>query len=307
MGFGESQVRLESQRGQTLPFWVVGVLVTLSMLFFLANYASAVAWQFRAQNAADSAASGALSVQANVYNEYSILLYSTAIDEYRLRVLNAAILNSLYGQGGCSPNAGGSCAQNYASLVNEFNAALNGYTDDIHLLDQANNVTQGGQSTDQQKALSLMGASGTACQTASDYACQFKVTALATASPTNNGNGGNQGYIGPGAGEVDVIACKNVPYFFSALLNMPGGSYKIIGRAAAAVVPAKVETFNPGTQTNPATNQPYQPVETQWASGYSVPAYQVDFSGLNVNLSWYQAGAIRPFAGTPSAGSYTCS
>lgn len=299
-------MHLESQRGQTLPFWVIGVLITLSMLFFLANYANAVAWQFRAQNAADSAASGALSVQANVYNEYSILLYAAAVDEYRLRTLNAAILNTLYGQGGCSVGSTGTCAQNYASLVNEYNAALNGYTDDIHLLDQANNVTQGGQSTDQQKALSSMGQMGTACQASNDYACQFAVTALASAAPANNNGNGNQGYIGPGDYEVDVISCKNVPYFFAALLNKGGASFKVIGRAAAAIVPAKTETFNPGA-TNPKTGQPYQPIETQWAAGYSVPAYQVNFTGLNVNLSWYQAGAVRPFAGSPSSGSYACS
>lgn len=293
-------MHVESQRGQTLPFWVVGVLVALSMLFFLANYAGAVAWQFRAQNAADSAASGALSVQANVYNEYSVLLYAAAVDEYRLRVLNQAILNTLYGQGGCSGGAAGTCAQNYASLKNEYAAALNGYTDDIHLLDQANNVTQGGQSTDQQKALSMM---GTGCATPNDYACQFAITPLGTAAA---GNGNNGGYIGPGDYEIDVIACKNVSYFGSALLKMNGANYQVIGRAAAAVVPVAKETFNPGSQNNPATGQPFQPVETQWAAGYSAPAYQIDFSGLNVNLFWYEAGAVRPFAGTPAAGSYTC-
>jgi hypothetical protein len=296
-------MHLESQRGQTLPFWTIGVLIALSMLFFLANYGSAIAWQFRAQNAADSAASSALSVQANVYNEYSILLYSAALDEYRLRVLNQAILNTLYGKGGCDPST--TCAQNYYSLINEYNVALNGYTNDIHLLDQANNVSQGGQSTDQLKALSMM---GTQCNGgASDYNCQFAVTALATAAPSNNNGQGNQGYIAAGDDQVDVISCKNVPYFFASLLNMKGATYKVIGRAAAAVVPANHETFNPGTQINPSTGQPFQPVETQWAAGYSAPAYQIDFSGLNVNLYWYQAGAVRPFAGTPSSGSYTCS
>jgi hypothetical protein len=295
-------MQLESQRGQTLPFWTIGVLITLSMLFFLANYGSAVAWQFRAQNAADSAASSVLSVQANVYNEYSILLYAAAVDEYRLRVLNQAILNTLYGDGGCSTST--TCPQNYYSLVNEYYQALNGYTDDIHLLDQANNITQAGQSTDQQKALNQM---GTVCNGgANDYACQFGLTALATGT-AGNGNGNSQGYIGPGDYKVDVISCKNVPYFFASLLHLNGATYKIIGRAAAAVVPAKTETFNPGTQINPGTGQPYQPTETQWAAGYSAPAYQVDFSGLNVNLSWYQAGAVRPFAGSPSDGSYTCS
>ena len=63
-------IAARAQRGQTLPFWVIGVLITLSLAFFLANYVNMVAWQIRAQNAADSAASGALSVQTNVLNEY---------------------------------------------------------------------------------------------------------------------------------------------------------------------------------------------------------------------------------------------
>ena len=109
----------DGQRGQTLPFWVIGVLVVLSMMFFLANYANAVAWQVRAQNAADGAASSVLSVQANVYNEYSTILYATAVDEYRIRVLNQAILNTVYGVGGC----GSSCSSDYTTLFRSTAAA----------------------------------------------------------------------------------------------------------------------------------------------------------------------------------------
>lgn len=297
---------LESQRGQTLPFWVIGVLIALSMLFFLSNYANAIAWQMRAQNAADSAASSALSVQANVYNEYTILLYAAAVDEYRLRVLNQALLNTIYGQGGCGQpgSATGTCAQDYATLLNEYYESLSGYTDDIHLLDQANNVTQGGQSTDQQKAISMM---GTGCVNSNDYSCQFKITMLSAQEVGNgNGNGNTSTYIGPGDNEIDVIACRNIGYFGSALLKVNYASYPVLGRAAAAVVPAHSEQFNPGTSINPQTGQAYQPVESQWATAYSGPAYQVDFSGLTANLNWYTAGAIRPFATNVTSSSYTC-
>jgi hypothetical protein len=299
--------RFESQRGQTLPFWVIGVLVSLSLLFFLANYANAIAWQIRAQTAADSAASGALSVQANVYNEYTTLLYAAAVDEYRLRVLNQALLNTLYGQGGCtSPGStSGTCAQDYQTLLSEYYESLSGYTDDIHLLDQANNMTQAGQTTDQQKALNSMGQMACA-QGATDYACAFKVTPLnAVAYSNSNGNGNNSGYIGPGDNEIDVIACKNVSYFGSGLLSIPYASYQVIGRAAAAVVPANTENFNPGTMINPQTGQAFQPVERQWAVDQD-PAYQIDFSGLTTTLNWYEAGAIHPFTNV-SQSSYQCS
>lgn len=295
--------RLESQRGQTLPFWVIGVLIVLSMTFFLANYANAVAWQVRAQNAADAAASAVLSVQANVYNEYSTLLYATAVDEYRIRVLNQAILNSIYQEDGCVGGSDNSCAADYASLTSEYDNAVASFTADIHLLDQANNMTQAGQSTDQSKALSMIN-SGSQCATPNDYACAFYFNVLDASStaPSNNGNDG--GYISGGDNEVDLIACKNVSYFGAALLNLGStATYEVLGRAAAAVVPAYSEAFNP-SKTNPQTGQPYQPNETQWAQGWVAPAYTVDFSGLTVNLNWYQAGTIDPYVST--VGALTC-
>ncbi|HKU68602.1 MAG TPA: Tad domain-containing protein [Candidatus Baltobacteraceae bacterium] len=290
--------RLESQRGQTLPFWVIGVLVVLSMMFFLANYANAVAWQVRAQNAADGAASAVLSVQANVYNEYSTVLYATAVDEYRIRALNQAILNTIYGFG-CT-----SCDSDYISLTNEYNNAVYSYTQDIHLLDQANNMTQAGQSTDQAKALSLIQSSNW-CSNSSDYSCSFGFKVLDASSSTGStGNGNNNGYIVGGDNQTDLIACKNVSYFGAGLLGLGStATYQVLGRAAAAVIPASSESFSPAA-INPQTGQQYQPTETQWAvDAPSQPALQVNFSGLTVNLNWYEAGTIRPYittVGTPT-------
>jgi hypothetical protein len=291
-------MQLNSQRGQTMPFWTIGVLITLAMMFFVANYANAVSWQIRAQNAADSAASGTLSVQANMYNEYSVLLYATALDEYRLRALNQALLNTLYGVGGCSL-ANGTCTQDYTTLLAEYDAALNSYTDDIHLLDQGDNVTQAGQSVDQQKAVSILQGRQWCANTTTDYSCQFAITPVAYGS-TATGELGGVGY-----NSVDVIACKNISVFAAALLKINRGTYQLIGRAAAAILPVKSETFKPGTQINTQTGQVYQPVE-YWTQDHADPAYAVDFSGLNVNLNWYQAGSIRPFANNVS-GAYTCS
>lgn len=291
--------RLESQRGQTLPFWVIGVLIVLSMMFFLANYANAIAWQVRAQNAADGAASAILSVQANVYNEYSTILYATAVDEYRIRTLNQAILNTIYGDG-CTA----SCDSDYATLVNEYNNAVSSYTDDIHLLDQANNMTQAGQSTDQAKALSLIQGSNW-CSSANDYACQFGFKVLDASSTTASNGNGSSGSVASGDNETDLVACKNVSYFGAGLLGLANAAtYQVLGRAAAAVVPAYTENFTPSA-TNPQTGQPFQPTETQWAiDAPSNPALQVNFSGLTVNLNWYEAGAIRPY--TTSVGTLTC-
>jgi hypothetical protein len=286
----------ESQRGQTLPFWVIGVLIVLSMTFALANYANTVTWQIRAQNAADAAASGALSVQANVYNEYTTILYATAIDEYRVRTLNQAILNAVYEEGQCTHGQNGTCAQNYFSLVNAYNNAVASFTNDIHLLDQANNLSQAGQNTDQSKALNYIQNSNW-CTIPNDYACSFGFTILNAGSTAPNGNGNNGGYIAGGDNEVDLVACKNVTYLGGGLFPQlgAGAKYQVLGRAAAAIVPVNTEAFQPW-RTNPQTGQPYQQTETQWAQGEVEPAYEVDYHGLTVNLNWYQAGTIRPYA-----------
>ncbi len=278
-----------------MPFWVIGVLVALSTLFFLSNYANAVIWQYRAQTAADSAASGVLSVQANTYNEYNVMLYAATVDEYRLRAINQALLNLLALDGTCKNY--GHCQQDYNDLLNEFNAALQAYTDSVHLLDQANNFTQAGQTTDQQKALTLM-QSGTFCTNANDYACSFGITSLATGTSSGALAGG-------GYNKIDIIACKKMSYWGAALLNLGNvGTYNVVGRAAAAIVPAKTESFDPGTTTNASTGQAYQPTEYWSTNDKFIPYYAVDFSGLNVDVNWYIAGAVHPFA--TSAGTFTC-
>lgn len=286
---------LERQRGQTMPFWVIGTLVVLTLLFFVANYASSIIWQIRAQNAADSAASTALTIQANLWNEENTILYSASLDEYRLRVINQAILNTINGVG-CSSSA--TCDADYQSLVAEYNTALNGYQADIQLLRQGNNFTEGAQQADVKKAQTHIGSS---CS-AGDYMCSFSYTAL----DVSNGNGLGNGQSLPT--KADYVACKNVGYIAPLLFKLSNNaSYKVIGRAAAAIVPVQTENFDPGTAINPSTGTVYQPTETQWATAYNSPWVSVDFSGLSVNMRWYAAATIRPYMGNLTAGSYTCS
>ena len=297
MGYGNAvHVRsTESQRGQTMPFWVIGILVVLTLLFFVANYGAAIIWQIRAQNAADSAASTALTIQANLWNEENTILYSASVDEYRLRVINQAILNTINGVAGCSGTA---CDQTYQSLVAEYNSALSGYQADIQLLRQGNNFTEGAQQADVKKAQAHIGSN---CA-AGDYMCSFSYTAL----DVSNGNGQGNGQSLPT--QADYVACKNVSYIAPLLFKLSNAaSYKVIGRGAAAIVPVQTEAFVPGTATNPSTGAAYQPTETQWASGYNSPFYDVDFSGLTVNLRWYAAATIRPYMGNLTAAQYTCS
>ena len=287
-------MQLEGQRGQTMPFWVIGVLIALSAMFFLSNYVNAVVWQIRAQNAADSAASTSLSITANLWNEETTILYSAALDEYRIRYLNQALLNTIEGVG-CNA---ATCSSDYATLRSELSNAVGGYDADIQLLRQANNFSEGGQQADQKKADNLVGSD---CSAASDYTCSFVFTETATGS---TGGGGKN--AGQDVGEAEYVACKQIPYFGSALLNLgKAGTYKVVGRGAAAVIPASTEAFNPGTQTNPNTGQAYQPVE-HWAAAQYGVANDVDFSGLTANLNWYAAGTIKPFGGNLTSNGFSC-
>lgn len=285
--------RYESQRGQTMPFWVIGVLISLSALFFLANYVQSVVWEIRAQNAADAAASTSLAITANMWNEETTILYAAAVDEYRIRYLNQALINTIDGVG-CSS---ATCASDYATLRSELNAAVSGYDADVQLLRQGNNFTEGGQTSDEQKVESLI---GNDCATASDYTCQFTYTKTAWTLTNFYKKSGLD------IGEVEYVACKQMPYFGSALLNLGhAGTYKVIGRGAAAVVPANTEAFDPGTQINAKTGQAYQPVE-HWATSQNGVANDVNFSGLTANLNWYTAGTVKPFGGTLTPGEYGC-
>ncbi|MGZ3497525.1 MAG: pilus assembly protein TadG-related protein [Vulcanimicrobiaceae bacterium] len=288
-----------SQRGQTLPFWSFAILMLLTMLFFLSNYVNIIGWHIRAQNAADSAATAALSVQANVYNEISTVLYATAVDENRVRYLNQAILNTIYGDatsgvGGCDKTPGGTCDQNYQALVSEYNQAVNAYQGNLQVLQEANNFTEGGQQSDEKKAIKAVESDCT------NFDCAFAFT-INTQSYTAS----CQGKTCSAPDEADVVACHNVPYFASQLLHT-SGQFQAVGRAAGVVAPIASESFDPGTAVNPSTNQVYQPVEAQWASAYPSAAYTVDYSGMNVNLNWYGIGHLKPWAGALQAGSLQC-
>ena len=282
-------------RGQTMPFWLIAITVVLGLTFFVASYVNTIAWQIHAQNAADSAASAGLSVHANVLNEESTLLYAAAVDEYRIRAINQAMLNAMNGTGGCAQTQ--TCAQDYAVLLQEYQdlvAQSGAFAKDIQLLRQADNFTQGGQQNDERKAIQAFGNCG---QPGGGFDCAFTYNVVADIQ-SGNGNGKKNMLQ-----QVDVIACRVVPYFAPALYIMNGQtSFMALGRSAAAVVPvSNQQSFAPG-QPDPMTGQIYQPVESAW-NGTQLPdagnpLYVVDFKGLAVNTNWYTAGPVKPFGGT---------
>jgi hypothetical protein len=285
------------ERAQSIPFWTFATIGMLAILMFVLNYAASVTWSVRAQSAADSAAAAGLSVQANVENETTTILYATAIDEYRLRALNAAILNTINHNGGCDPAPGGSCEQDYNVLTYAFNQVQASYLKDVQLLGQADQFTQGGQLQSEVKA-------ATAGYSAIDPT--FAYTSTATQSKGKNHFSGDP--------IVEVMACRNVPYVGFGLLGPAAATFRAVAHGSAAIAPASVETFLPSA-TNPATGTPYQPTETQWygqalPTGSTLPAYAVTYgtpgsSNIAVQLTWYSAIPVHATTAF-GAGSYAC-
>lgn len=275
-----------ARNGQTFPFWVFGTILCLTLVFFTANYTNSMRWELRAQNAADSAASAAISTDANMDNELSTMMYASAVEETRLRYLNQAILNTINGVGGCNPAPGQSCDQDYQSLVAAYSTAAANYDTLVQLMRQADNFTQGGQQNGPWKAMDLMNSD------CSVLDCAFAITPLDVTT-------------GPGSAEtVDIVACKNVPTIAPQMFGFgSGNTFQAMARSAQTLSPI-YETFSPST-TNPQNGQPYQPNEPQWAT-YPFPSYTVDFTSLSVSLSWEVAGFTKPYAQLPSGG-VTCS
>jgi len=165
---------MKRRRGQVLPMWAMGTITTLVLTFLALNYANAVRYQIRAQNAADSAAQAVIAIQAERWNLMSEMLYASNVEEYRLRrVLDGMLLATNY-SGGCSatenfkspsdkaneidvqlppaPNRvpyltdkfyqdfdiAGTCNRTYMDLHDNFTRSFNRYTQDVTYL---NDVT----------------------------------------------------------------------------------------------------------------------------------------------------------------------
>ncbi|MDQ2908825.1 MAG: Tad domain-containing protein [Candidatus Eremiobacteraeota bacterium] len=168
---------MRHQRGQVLPMWAMGTIATLVLTFLALNYANAVRFQVRAQNAADSAAQAVVAIQAERWNLMTETLYASNVEEYRMRRMLDAMLLSINYSGGCSAKTGyignnpypggnelafnfpleptksnpyltteffakftdeGTCSRAYTDFHSQFTRSFNRYTNDIKYL---NDVT----------------------------------------------------------------------------------------------------------------------------------------------------------------------
>lgn len=134
------------ERGQVLPLWIIAIITAFTLTFLGLNYANSIRWQIRAQNAADSAAAALIAIQTQRFNEETIMLYTTNVEEIRLRHLLDGLLLALSGSGGCTgmpsiygtqtftATGGTTCEQAYSDLRSPFLRSVNRYTTDVRLL-----------------------------------------------------------------------------------------------------------------------------------------------------------------------------
>jgi hypothetical protein len=302
-------LKLHARRGQTMPFWLVTVVVLLTLFFFATNFVTNLAWHIRAQNAADADASALLSTRTNVFNQETVLLYAGAVNEYRLRYLDQAMLNAINGHG-CS---GAACSTQYLALRAQYQNALNGMQSVWQLLQRANNFTQGGQfNTDTSSLLTSIqgGLSGDSA---------FTLTALDCADCGNGG--GKKKQSTPGT--VDLITCKNIAPVAPGLFSTVGKwQFKAVGRAAAQAVRRPLQgsaptSFPPGYGANGYTVPTgYSEYVNPGASGQQPPEgrtdadasyIQVNYNDLLIDLSWYATSIIKPYVTPVTSKDYTCS
>jgi hypothetical protein len=142
-------------RGQLLPAWIANILLTMTFMAFLLSYGNVVAYQFRAQSAADSVAAALVNIQAQQFNEMTETLYAADVEEYRLRHHLEALRITANFSGGCDANntnwpeplismipqptsAGaanfGQCPGVWATLVDAYHRSLMRYDADAQIL-----------------------------------------------------------------------------------------------------------------------------------------------------------------------------
>jgi hypothetical protein len=272
---------LEAQRGQTFPVWVFGTLTVLTLLGFSVNYGNSLYWQLRAQNAADAAAQGALSIQATRWNAMLSDLHAATVEEYRLRYLvrDLALMSSTAAPANtsCSTSAPGptNCSTIYANLVAQYVAAANRYTRDVQTMEALSAPTFTTDENDIKTAVANLQSN---CSANSGGDCGFdytvinpttRTTALSDVKSDCCGSTVGGGLVSP-AGlntslnpmQIEVITCADVkPLFPSALSWVTAPTYTAIGRAAATTVMATQEFMELGAMVNPASGNVFQPTE----------------------------------------------
>lgn len=304
-------MRWERQRGQTLPVWALGTLSIMLLMFYTLNYANVITWQIRAQNAADAAAQGALSIQATQWNEMLMLLYASSVEEFRARRDLDGMLLALNHLGNCDDSGTSTdCATVYNTLHTNYENALARYTADVSLMNRVTAAGSSAQFAEMSSAVAQFQTNGCANANAANAGdCAFTYTLVnprlrndsyledtfeyATSLIVGYGTQANpKADLTPG--KIEVITCANVPPIIPDFFKLHAQTFKAIGRAAATTMQVTQEWMAPGHYVNPAPwgdGQYFQSTEypetTTNAAAFGTSAY--DWYSVEYGSDTYQA------------------
>jgi Flp pilus assembly protein TadG len=335
---------VEHQRGQVLPLWTFGALAMFVLMFFVLSYGNTVRWQIRAQNAADAAAQSIVALQTQQFNQMEIILYASAVEEFRIRRLLHATLLAAHSQGGCGDDA--TCEQAYLTLRPELLKATQRYTNDVLVTNRITaNLSYDATRADAAALLARLGDAGScAAGTGGDCAFRYvllnfsprtedletvKMDALGILKPSFSQRTAaasiNSQLFAPV--QVEVSVCAQIPPIVPGFFNFAPQPFLAIGRAAATAVMVEHDWLQPGQVVNAVNGGVFQPSE-QYVSPFSQSYdwYGVDFGGnstqafesynvfsaalvsdeFSVRLGWWNSIPIPAYTGSRTAGELGC-
>ena len=327
-------------RGQTLPIWSMGIAVALGLAFAALQYGEVLRWQVRAQSAADAAATAALSVQTQTWNQQLSLVYAAAVEEWRIRNLLNGLTAAAYNDPGCST---GGCQATYDALKAEYMRAVTRYTNDVQLVNRTSRYTFGQAQAD---AVAMVQQLQANCGKANGGDCGFSYNVVRVQpriAPVNDveQDGGAWVINNPGVpasvkqdytpAQIEIVTCSKVAPIVPAFLGFQPPTFTAIGRAAATSAMVTQEWMQPGIIVNPRTSLPFQPPEQygpattatgpngwNWLTiafgsnaAKAYPAYNAysekvagpEFSAVT---GWWNAVPIRPFTGALDTSTLAC-
>lgn len=254
-----------------MPFWIVTIAMCFGLTFTIVNFANILRWHIRAQNAADSAASAVLAGEGTMNNQISTQFYAMAIDEYRIRMLNQALLNNMAANPPGAP-CNSACSQEYATLQTALTSAVSAYNGVIDDMKQANDLTQGGA----QRASSSFSAFTSNSQGNFDGAFTYGINDV-QADPTS-----------PNQITAEVYSCRKVPILVPGFIGFKGvPAFTAIARSAVVLQPISTTTITPA-QFVDANGMPYQATQT-------IGSTTISFSNLKFQANVYGAMHVKSY------------
>ncbi len=235
-----------------------------------------------------------------------LVLYSSTVEEWRIRRLIDMMLLTIRSSGGCwSAGGAGTCAADYQTMRTAYLKSVQRYTADVALMQRLSSSTIADYNND---AKQLVTAFASRCGTVAGGDCSFRYTlndfSIRTTQLHNVSADAIGLSIGVGAAsnvkqdltpaQVEVVTCHVVAPLIPSFFGISFGSFRAIGRAAATTAMVTEEWLQPGTITNPWTSAPFQVTEDYEPSPSGSPWYTVDFSGNGAHAyAQYSAYSTR--------------